>query len=87
MTPEEGARQNIDKQLTQSGWIVKGYKLIKFVNTFYVINYPAKNYLTLFTISSEARNEILKRLLELNHKIHEEEVKAELWKKKTSKKK
>ncbi len=28
MKPEEGARQNIDKQLTQSGWIVQEYKNI-----------------------------------------------------------
>ena len=35
-----------------------------------------------FTIHPEARKEILKRLLELNHKIHEEEVKAGLWEKK-----
>ena len=34
-----------------------------------------------YTIHSEARKEILKRLLELNHKIHEEVVKAGLWEK------
>jgi len=28
MKPEEGARQNLDKQLTQSGWIVQRYKNI-----------------------------------------------------------
>ena len=40
-----------------------------------------------YTISPEARKEILKRLLELNHKIHEEEVKAGLWEKKGNAKK
>jgi len=30
------------------------------------------------TISSNARKEVLKRLLKLNHKIHEQEVKAGL---------
>ena len=35
-----------------------------------------------FTIHPEARKEILKRLLELNHKIHEEEVQDGLWDKK-----
>lgn len=41
-----------------------------------------------YTIHPDARREVLKRLLELNHKIHEEEVKAGLWdKKKTSPKK
>ena len=42
--------------------------------------------ITLLRIS-EARKEILKRLLELNHKIHGEEVAKGLWEKKTSKKK
>jgi hypothetical protein len=41
---------------------------------------------TRYTIAPPARKEILKRLLELNHKIHEQEVKAGLsdtkpWKK------
>ena len=31
---------------------------------------------------SDARKEILKRLLELNHKIHAEEVEKGLWEKK-----
>jgi len=40
------------------------------------------------TIHPNARKEILRRLLELNHKIHEEEVKTGLWdKKRTNKKK
>jgi hypothetical protein len=41
-----------------------------------------------YTIHPDARKEILKRLLELNHKIHAEEVAAGLWeKKKTTAKK
>ncbi len=40
-----------------------------------------------YTISPEARKEILKRLLELNHKVHAEEVKAGLWDKKGKAKK
>jgi hypothetical protein len=40
-----------------------------------------------FTIHQNARKEVLKRLLELNHKIHEEEVRAGLWEKKTASKK
>ncbi|MDP2364988.1 MAG: hypothetical protein Q8M94_14615, partial [Ignavibacteria bacterium] len=36
---------------------------------------------------AEARKEILKRLLELNHKIHADEVAAGLWEKKGKKKK
>jgi hypothetical protein len=40
-----------------------------------------------FTIHLEARKEVLKRLLELNHKIHAEEVAAGLWDKKKAVKK
>jgi len=40
-----------------------------------------------YTIHPEARKEVLKRLLELNHKIHEEEVAAGLWDKKKAVKK
>lgn len=39
------------------------------------------------TSHPDARKEVLKRLLELNHKIHEEEVAAGLWDKKKSKSK
>ena len=35
-----------------------------------------------YTIHPDARKEVLKRLLELNHKIHEEEVEKGLWDKK-----
>lgn len=35
-----------------------------------------------YTIHKEASKEVLKRLLEHNHKIHEEEVAAGLWEKK-----
>jgi hypothetical protein len=35
-----------------------------------------------YTFHPDARKEILKRLLELNHKIHDEEVKAGFWDKK-----
>ncbi len=40
-----------------------------------------------YTISPEAGKEVLKRFLELNHKIHEEEVKAGLLEKKGKAKK
>lgn len=54
---------------------------------FHQINYLPENDRIRFTIHPEARKEVLKRLLLLNHKIHEEEVKAGLWeKKKTTKK-
>ena len=50
--------------------------------------YLPENDRVRFTIHPNARKEVLKRLLELNHKIHAEEVAAGLWdKKKTPTKK
>jgi hypothetical protein len=56
---------------------------------FYEVDYLPENDRVRYTIHPEARKEILKRLLELNHKIHAEEVEAGLWEKKktTAKKK
>jgi len=59
---------------------------IELRHDFYEVDYLPENDRVRYTIHPEARKEILKRLLELNHKIHEEEVKAGLWeKKKTTK--
>jgi len=50
------------------------------------VDYLPENDRVRYTIHPDARKEILKRLLELNHKIHAEEVEAGLWeKKKTTK--
>jgi len=49
---------------------------------FYEVDYLPENDRIRFTIHPDARKEILKRLLELNHKIHDEEVRAGLWDKK-----
>ncbi len=53
---------------------------------FYEVDYLPENDRVRFTIHPDARRELLKRLLELNHKIHEEEVKAGLWEKGAKKK-
>jgi len=55
-------------------------------HNFYEIDYLPENDRIRFTIHPDARREVLKRLLELNHQIHEEEVKAGLWEKKGSSK-
>ena len=60
---------------------------IQLRHDFYEVDYLPENDRVRFTIHPEARKEILKRLLELNHKIHKEEVKAGLWDKKGKKKK
>jgi len=49
---------------------------------FYEVDYLPVNDRVSFTIHPDARKEVLKRLLELNHKIHEEEVEKGLWDKK-----
>jgi hypothetical protein len=65
-----------------------GWNDIELRHDFYEVDYLPENDRVRFTIHPEARKEVLKRLLELNHKIHEEEVKAGLWdRKKTSSKK
>lgn len=55
------------------------------LHDFYEVDYLPENDRVRYTIHPAARKEILKRLLELNHKIHEEEVKAGLWDKKPAK--
>lgn len=58
---------------------------IQLRHDFYEVDYLPENDRIRYTIHPDARKEVLKRLLELNHKIHEEEVKAGLWDKKGSK--
>jgi hypothetical protein len=64
-----------------------GWSDIQLQHDFHEVDYLPENDRIRFTIHPVARKEVLKRLLELNHKIHEEEVKAGLWEKKGSKKK
>jgi hypothetical protein len=51
------------------------------------VDYLPENDRVRYTISPEARKEVLKRLLKLNHEIHEQEVKAGLYTKGKTKKK
>ena len=61
---------------------------VGLLHDFYEVDYLPENDRIRYTIHPEARKEILKRLQELNHKIHAEEVEAGLWdKKKTTAKK
>ncbi|MBK7438359.1 MAG: hypothetical protein IPI77_16550 [Saprospiraceae bacterium] len=59
-----------------------GWNDIALKLDFYEVDYLPENDRVRFTIHPDARKEVLKRLLELNHKIHEEEVKKGLWAKK-----
>ena len=63
-----------------------GWQDIDLRHDFYEVDYLPENDRIRFTIHPDARKEVLKRLLELNHKIHEEEVKAGLWDEKKKKK-
>ena len=51
---------------------------IQLRHDFYEVDYLPENDRIRFTIHPEARKEVLKRLLELNHKIHEEEIQAQI---------
>jgi hypothetical protein len=65
-----------------------GWNDIALRHDFYEVDYLPENDRVRFTIHPDARKEVLKRLLELNHKIHQEEMAAGLLeKKKTSTKK
>jgi methylase of polypeptide subunit release factors len=59
-----------------------GWNDVALRHDFYEVDYLPENDRIRFTIPSEARNEVLKRLLELNHKIHEEELEAGAFEKK-----
>lgn len=50
-------------------------------HTLYELVYLPENDCTRFTIHPKARREILKCLLDLNHKLHAQEVADGLWEK------
>jgi hypothetical protein len=64
-----------------------GWSDIELKHDFFEVDYLPENDRVRYTIHPDARREVLKRLLELNHKIHEEEVKEGLWDKKSTAKK
>ena len=68
------------------GWGAGSAQPIELKYDFYEVDYLPENDRVRYTIHPEARKEVLKRLLELNHQIHEEEVKAELGDKKEKRK-
>lgn len=51
---------------------------IDLAHDFYEVDYLPENDRVRYTISPEARKEILKRLLLLNHEIHEKEERGEV---------
>jgi hypothetical protein len=84
-------KQMDEAVLKAYGWsedspLERGLRGVSLAHNFYEVDYLPENDRIRYTISPEARKEILKRLLELNHKIHDEEVKTGLWEKKGKKK-
>jgi len=75
-------QSNLDNIVIQS----YGWQDIDLRHDFYEVDYLPENDRIRFTIHPVARKEVLNRLLELNHQIHEEEVKAGLWDKKSGNK-
>jgi hypothetical protein len=64
-----------------------GWEDINLAHDFYEVAYLPENDRVRYTISPDARKEVLKRLLKLNHEIHKQEVKAGLHVKGKTKKK
>jgi hypothetical protein len=62
------------------GWSTGSENPVNLFHDFYEVDYLPENDRTRYTIHPDTRKEILKRLLDLNHKIHEEEVKKGLVK-------
>jgi hypothetical protein len=73
----------MDKEvLTAYGW-----ENIDLAHDFYEVDYLPENDRVRYIISPEGRKKALKRLLKLNHEIHEQEVKSGLHTKGKTKKK
>jgi len=64
-----------------------GWEDINLAHGFYEVDYLPENDRVRYTISPDVRKEVLKRLLKLNHEIHDQEVKAGLDAKRKTKKK
>jgi len=74
--------RKLHKEMDEAVLEAYGWQDIALRHDFYEVDYLPENDRVRYTIHPEARKEVLKRLLELNHKIHEEEVAAGLWEKK-----
>jgi type I restriction-modification system DNA methylase subunit len=73
-------------QMDESVLDAYGWKDIDLLHDFYEVDYLPENDRVRYTIHPEARKEILKRLLQLNHERYAEEVAAGLHDKKGAKK-
>ncbi|EAT58712.1 Eco57I restriction-modification methylase domain-containing protein [Chlorobium ferrooxidans] len=74
--------RNLHLQMDNAVLEAYGWSDLNLRHNFYEVEYLPENDRIRYTIHPEARREILKRLLELNHEIHEREVAEGLWEKK-----
>jgi uncharacterized protein (DUF433 family) len=79
--------RSLHVQMDQAVLEAYGWQDLQLRHDFNDVDYLPENDRIRYTIHPEARKEVLKRLLELNHQIHEEEVKVGLWDKKSNVKK
>lgn len=73
-------------QMDEAVFDAYGWNDIELKHDFYEVDYLPENDRVRFTIHPDARKEVLKRLLELNHTIYEEEIKQGLRKEEDVKK-
>jgi hypothetical protein len=74
--------RNLHHQMDNAVLEAYGWQDLNLRHDFYEVEYLPENDRVRYTIHPDARREILKRLLELNHAIHEREVEEGLWEKK-----
>ena len=69
--------RRLHKEMDETVLKAYGWTDINLAHDFYEVEYLPENDRIRYTISPAARREVLKRLLELNHKIHAQEMEAE----------
>jgi len=80
--------RRMHKEVDETVLKAYGWEDIGLSHDFYEVDYLPENDRTRYTISPDARKEVLRRLLKLNHEIHEQEQKeAKPSKRKPKKKK
>lgn len=77
--------RELHRQIDKTVLGAYGWEDIDLSHDFYDVDYLPEKDRIRYTIHPIARKEVLKRLLELNNKIHAEEVTAGLWDKKGKK--
>ena len=72
--------RELHKQMDEAVLDAYGWSDMRLRHDFYEVDYLPENDRVRYTIHPDARKELLKRLLELNHTIYEEEIKQGLHK-------